>query len=112
MLSIASGILIGIFTIVIVDKLISESVSARNEIRVSHERCVFSADIVNDDTYVQRALRITDCMAANNYIFTGTRPSSACYSENNIMIQVKHILSSCYESPKLISKFLKLLQIP
>lgn len=110
-LSIASGILIGIFTITGVDKLISDSDSMRNAIYASHEKCIHSANIANDDTHPQRALRITDCMAGNNYIFTGTKPTSICYAENQMHIVVKHILPSCYESPSLISKFLKLLQI-
>ena len=85
--------------------------SMRNAIYASHEKCIHSANIVNDDTHPQRALRITDCMAGNNYIFTGTKPTSICYAENQMHIVVKYILPSCYESPSLISKLTKLTKL-
>lgn len=111
LLATISGMILGMLLIAIVDILISDSINTADDIARNLSKCVRSADAVNDDSYSQRSLRITDCMSGNYYLFTGTRPSSHCYSENIMHIQVKHIMPSCYESPKLISKFLKLLQI-
>ena len=111
LLATISGMILGMLLIAIVDILISDSINTADDIARNLKKCVSSANAMNDDSDSQRSLRITDCMSGNYYLFTGTRPTSTCYSENIMYIQVKHIMPSCYESPKLISKFLKLLQI-
>jgi hypothetical protein len=64
------------------------------------KRCISVADLieVKEQNLAQRALRITDCMAANGFLFTGAKPESHCYAEHPIQMQVKHILPSCYEA--------------
>lgn len=104
LLAIISGMILGMLLIAIVDILISDSINTANDIARNLKKCVSSANAVNDDSDSQRALRITDCMSGNYYLFTGTRPTSHCYAENQTYIQVKHIMPSCYESPSLISK--------
>ena len=63
------------------------------------EKCVYVANLVEvkEENPAQRALRITDCMAGNGFLFTGAKPESQCYAENPTQMQIKHILTSCYQ---------------
>lgn len=73
--------------------------------RIAMDRCTSSADqITTDAETTARYLRISDCMAANGYLFQGAKPTSACYAENRTAILIKHILPSCYVQPSILSR--------
>ena len=83
------------------------SKSSNEKIQTKLAQCTNVADLVFTGDYAQRALRISDCMAAQGFLFTGSKPSSICYAENIIQVQIKHILPSCYEREHLLSRLLQ-----
>ena len=100
------GLVVGIFLTIATDTwLASPNMSGASK-QTTLDRCVYAADLMEstDKDQTTRYLRITDCMAANGFLFEGGKPTSGCYAENRTQITIKHILPSCYVQPSILSR--------
>ncbi len=78
---------------------------APDKVSQTLDRCKSAADPAgNEVNQDRRVLRITDCMGANGYVFSGFNAKSECFAQHPIQVQIKHILPSCYERPTILSR--------
>ena len=99
---IALGIALGAVGVIFGEIVLRD---APDKVSQTLDRCKSAADPTgNEPLNDGRVLRITDCMAANGYVFNGSKARSECFAQHPIQVQIKHVLSSCYERPTIWSR--------
>ena len=60
------------------------------------DECKRVTEITGYDSQAYRALKISDCMSANGFVFIGTGADSRCFAKNPIHVLIKHLMPNCY----------------
>lgn len=102
-----TGSLLGAASLAAIDSWLTNSERGLALTSENLSECIRVTDLTNHNDEAYRALKISDCMGSNGFIFIGTSSNNHCYAELPTHVQIKHIMPGCYSQTTIMSKILR-----